>query len=102
MLTQRIAWIIWPAFLVACAMEVVFFTLFDPADLQVFGLGLEVSRMTVYSVGFLVFWAIGAASSFLTCFLQRSPWEVNRCPLPATARPDGCPKREEKDASCNR
>jgi hypothetical protein len=37
---------------------------------------------------------MGAASSFLTCFLQRSPWEVNRCPLPATERPLGCPKRE--------
>jgi hypothetical protein len=26
--------------------------------------------------------------------LQRSPFEVNRCPLPATDRPEGCPKRE--------
>jgi hypothetical protein len=51
--------------------------------------------MTIYSVGFFVFWALGAASSLLTCFLQRSPWEVNRCPLPATDRPEGCPKRGE-------
>ena len=50
--------------------------------------------MTIYSVGFFVFWLMGAASSYLTCFLQRSPWEVNRCPLPATERPEGCPKRE--------
>ncbi|HQZ46112.1 MAG TPA: hypothetical protein PK042_08350 [Usitatibacteraceae bacterium] len=99
MLTQRIAWIVWPAFLVACAMEVVFFTLFDPADLNFFGRELDASRMTIYSVGFFAFWGIGAASSFLTCFLQRSPWEVNRCPLPATQRPPGCPKRED-DASC--
>jgi len=94
MLTQRIAWIVWPAFLVACATEVVFFTLFDPADMTFFGEPLAASRMTIYSVGFFAFWALGAASSFLTCFLQRSPWEVNRCPLPATARPEGCPKRE--------
>ena len=94
MLTQRVAWILWPAFLVACGMEVVFFTLFDPADLHLFGEPLEASRMAVYSVGFFVFWALGAASSFLTCFLQRSPWEVNRCPLPAGGRPEGCPKRE--------
>jgi hypothetical protein len=94
MLTQRIAWIFWPAFLVACGMEVVFFTLFDPMDLHLFGEPLEASRMTIYSVGFFVFWAMGAASSLLTCFLQRSPWEVNRCPLPAQQRPDGCPKRE--------
>lgn len=94
MLTQRIAWILWPAFLVACAMEFVFFTIFDPADLHLFGEPLEASRMAIYSVGFFVFWALGAASSFLTCFLQRSPWEVNRCPLPATERPEGCPKKE--------
>jgi hypothetical protein len=94
MITQRIAWILWPAFLVACAMEVVFFTLFDPTDLHFFGEPLEASRMAIYSVGFFAFWALGAASSFLTCFLQRSPWEVNRCPLPATERPEGCPKRE--------
>ena len=95
MLTQRIAWILWPAFLVACASEVVFFTLFDPTEMNFFGEPLEASRMTVYSVGFFVFWALGAASSFLTCFLQRSPWEVNRCPLPSTDRPPGCPKRDE-------
>lgn len=92
MLTQRIAWIVWPAFLVACAMEAVFFTLFDPADLYLLGEPLEASRMAIYSVGFFAFWALGAASSFLTCFLQRSPWEVNRCPLPAVERPEGCPK----------
>jgi hypothetical protein len=100
MLTQRIGWILWPAFLVACGSEMLFFALVDPADLHLFGEPLEASRMTIYSVGFFVFWALGAASSFLTCFLQRSPWEVNRCPLPATARPDGCPKRDESGC-CN-
>ncbi|MBL0143973.1 MAG: hypothetical protein IPP91_18200 [Betaproteobacteria bacterium] len=94
MLTQRIAWILWPAFLVACASEVLFFTLFDPSDMSFFGEPLEASRMAIYSVGFFVFWALAAASSFLTCFLQWSPWEVNRCPLPAMERPEGCPKRE--------
>ena len=60
MLTQRIAWILWPAFLVACAMEVVFFTLFDPEDLHFLGAPLEVSRMTVYSAGFFVFCRLAA------------------------------------------
>lgn len=100
MLTQRIAWILWPAFLVACAMEFVFFSLFDPSDLTLFGTPMDASRMTIYSVGFFVFWAMGAASSYLTCFLQRSPWEVNRCPLPKSDRPEGCPKREEPGC-CN-
>lgn len=94
MLTQRIAWILWPSFLVAGVLETAFFTLFDPTDLHFFGGPLEASRQTIYSVGFFVFWAGGAASSALTCFLQRSPFEVNRCPLPATERPEGCPKRD--------
>lgn len=94
MRTQRIAWIAWPSFIVAAAMEVVFFTLFDPSDMHFFGEAVGAGRMAIYSVGFFVFWAMGAASSALTCFLQRSPWEVNRCPLPAGARPEGCPKRE--------
>ena len=53
--------------------------------------------VTLLGTGF-VFWALGAASSFLTCFLQRSPWEVNRCPLDAADRPPGCPK--QGDAAC--
>lgn len=73
MQAKQIAVIVWPAFLVACAMEFVFFALFDPADLHIFGEPLEASRMSVYSVGFFVFWLMGAASSFLTCFLQRPP-----------------------------
>jgi hypothetical protein len=63
--------------------------------MHLFGEPLAASRMTIYSVGFFVFWAMAAASSLLTCFLQRSPWEVNRCTLPAAGRPEGCPKREE-------
>jgi hypothetical protein len=52
-------------------------------------------------MGFFGFWALGIASSALTVFLERSPWEVNRCPLEPTERPDGCPKREDT-TSCLR
>jgi hypothetical protein len=40
-----------------------------------------------------VVFTLGCACSALTCLLQRPPFEVNRCPLPADGRPDGCPKR---------
>ena len=40
------------------------------------------------------------ASSALTVFLERSPWEVNRCPIEPEERPPGCPKRDEPDACC--
>jgi hypothetical protein len=95
MLAQRIAWVLWPAFLIAGVAETVFFTIFDPLEMHLFGQPLEAGRQAIYSVGFFVFWAMGAASSALTTFLQRSPWEVNRCPLPVTDRPEGCPRRGE-------
>jgi hypothetical protein len=91
---QRLGWVLWPAFLVACAAELLFFSLFDPSDLHLFGNPVEADRMLVYTLGFFAFWAIGAVSSALTVFLARSPFEVNRCTLVADERPEGCPKRE--------
>lgn len=63
--------ILWPAFLAAGVAEILFFTVFDPSD---FGAG----RMAAYSAGFLIFWLLAAASSALTCFLQKGAEEVNR------------------------
>jgi hypothetical protein len=40
-----------------------------------------------------VFWALSMVASGLTTLLSMSPFEVNRCPLPASDRPDGCPKQ---------
>lgn len=87
----RLMWILWPAFLVAGIAETVFFALFDPFDL----IPHTVSREAIYTLGFIGFWAVGIASSALTVLLGRSPYEVNRCPLPGAERPSGCPKREE-------
>lgn len=74
---QRAIWILWPSFIVAAAAEAVFFTLFDPAGLHLFGTPLELSRLAVYSIGFFAFWLFAAASSALTCFFQRSAREIN-------------------------
>ncbi len=93
MLLQRILWVLWPAFLVGGVAETLFFAVFDPQDLTVFGEPIEASRQAVYSVGFFFFWGVCAAASALTVFLQQSPWERNRCPLSAEDRPAGCPKR---------
>ncbi len=72
MQAKTLIWILWPAFIVAGAAEGLFFTLFDPRDLSLFGEPLEASRTTIYSVGFFLFWAFAAASSALTCFFQRT------------------------------
>jgi len=75
---RKAIWIVWPAFIVAGVAEVIFFTVFDPADLHLFGQPAAVSRLAAYSVGFLLFWAFAAASSALTCYFQRGAREINR------------------------
>ncbi len=75
---RQLIWILWPSFIVAGAALAVFFTVFDPRDLRFFGEPTELSRMAVYSIGFFLFWIVAAASSTLTCFLQRSSAQINR------------------------
>jgi hypothetical protein len=55
--------IVWPSFLAAGVAEVVFFTLFDPDE-------LEIGRLAAYTVGFFLFWLLAATSSTLTCLLE--------------------------------
>ena len=97
---QKAIWILWPSFVVGGAAETLFFTLFDPMELHLFGEPAGMSRLAVYSGGFFLFWAFAAASSAFTCFLQRSADEINMCPLPQPERPEGCPKRDNPNAHC--
>lgn len=94
---QRLISILWPSFLVAGAADVIFTTLFDPLQLLYRGEPLFENRIAAYTVDFFAFWLIGIASSMLTCYFQRTSDEINRCPLPAPWRPDGCQKPEGKD-----
>ncbi len=93
MLSRRIMWIVWPAFLVACLLEALVFAMVDPHDLHWFGQPVALSRQGVYTISFFVFWGISLLGSGLTTLLAMSPYEVNRCPLEADDRPDGCPKQ---------
>ena len=67
---KRWVGVLWPGFVIAIPAVGIVFTLVDPADLHLFGAPLEASRLGAYTVGFLFFWAIGSASSALTCLLQ--------------------------------
>jgi hypothetical protein len=89
----RLAWVLWPSFITAAGAVGFFYTVFDPQELYLFGRPAEISRQAAYSVGFLLFWLLGASSSALTVFLSGSPFERDRCPLRPTDRPDGCPKQ---------
>ncbi|MCC6533109.1 MAG: hypothetical protein IT531_11215 [Burkholderiales bacterium] len=90
---ERIIWVLWPAFITAAVTEMLFFAFIDPGEIHLFGNPLELSKTGAYSLFFFFFWVMGACASALTCFLQRSPFELNRCPLDAGGRPPGCPKR---------
>jgi len=63
--------VLWPSFIVGGAGEVLFFTVFDPQELYLFGEPSTLSRLGVYSIGFFLCWAFAAASSALTVFLAR-------------------------------
>ncbi|MEW6416208.1 MAG: hypothetical protein AB1482_13255 [Pseudomonadota bacterium] len=97
---QRTITILWPSFLVAGVADVIFTTLFDPLELMYRGEALIEHRVAAYTIGFFVFWLICISSSMLTCYFQRSADEINRCPLPAPKRPEGCPKREDESDCC--
>ncbi|HMV21062.1 MAG TPA: hypothetical protein PKE50_07275 [Rhodocyclaceae bacterium] len=75
---KRFALILWPSFLVAGVAEMLFFTLVAPQELYLFGEPVRYSMLATYSIGFFGFWAVCAASSLMTCFLQRTASEVNR------------------------
>lgn len=95
---KKLIVILWPSFIIAGIGTVLLFTFLDPVDLAFVG-PLELGRKAGYTLGFFFLWALGAASSAFTCWLQRRADEINRCPLEPEARPFGCPKREDANAA---
>lgn len=83
---RQMIWILWPSFVVAGVADAVFFTLIDPQELYLFGDPVDLSRTATYSIGFFAFWAVCAASSLFTVFIQRSSAEVNGCDIAATCK----------------
>lgn len=69
--------VLWPSFLVAGIAEAVFFTVIDPQELYLFGAPVKYSLTATYSIGFFGFWLVGAASSLLTLFFQRTAEQIN-------------------------
>ena len=65
----------WAAFLTAGVAELVFFSVFDPFELHFFGAPLDLSRETIYAMGFFGFWGLGVAASVLTLLLE-GPREI--------------------------
>lgn len=70
-------WVIWPAFMVAAALEMMVFAVLDPETLTLFGHQIEWSRTTVYAVSFFIFWLMFMLSSSLTVLLSKKSHELN-------------------------
>ena len=64
-------WTLWPSFVVAGLATGLFFSLFDPMDLRIFGKALSVSPLAAYTMGFLGFWAVAASAVWLALLLAR-------------------------------
>ncbi len=65
---QKCIAVLWPSFLVAIVVTGLFFSAFDPDDLYPFGEQTEVSRLGIYSIGFLLIWLVSAISGIGTLY----------------------------------
>jgi len=68
---SRALLILWPAFLMAGVLEMLVFAVVDPGSLHWFGSDpVDWSRSSVYSVTFLIFWAVIGLSGAITALLE--------------------------------
>lgn len=59
---------LWPSFMVAIAATGLFFSAFDPKGLYPFNIDARISTQGAYTIGFFVFWILGAVSSAITVY----------------------------------
>ncbi len=74
---QRWVLITWPAFLAACLLEALVFSMVDPGEVHWLGHQLEASRQAVYTAAFFSFWLIAMASNGLVLWLHKPAQTVN-------------------------
>lgn len=68
---ERAMLVLWPAFLMAGVLEMLVFAVVDPGSLHWFGAEpIGWSRTAVYSVTFLIFWAIISTAGAITQLLE--------------------------------
>ena len=65
---QKCIAVLWPSFLVAIVATGLFFSAFDPHDMFPFEEGDGISRLGIYSIGFLCFWLISIISGIGTLY----------------------------------
>jgi hypothetical protein len=74
----RVLLVLWPAFMVAALLEALVFVVIDPTAQHGFGSAVLLwPAVAVYSVAFLVFWALVAAAAAITLWLDKpGPWQA--------------------------
>lgn len=77
-MAKMIWYVLWPSMMVAAIGEAAFFSLVDPKELYLLGEPVHYSPVATYSIGFIGFWIVCAASSLLTSFMLRNGAELNR------------------------
>jgi len=66
----RLAAILWPAFLTACALQVLVFSWFDPGDLRETTLGLQDwPPQAIETLAFLMFWILTSIGALISVAL---------------------------------
>jgi len=70
--------IVWPAFLMAGVLEALVFVVVDPAELHWFGgPALDWPVQAVYTVTFLIFWAVISTAGAMTALLSIESDDLN-------------------------
>ncbi|MFZ9334368.1 MAG: hypothetical protein ACO248_00675 [Burkholderiaceae bacterium] len=70
MTARQLMVVAWPAFLAACALEMLVFAWVDPADLLGAAGARGWSRQTVYTAAIFLFWFIAAGTCAMTLVLH--------------------------------
>ncbi|HYN65059.1 MAG TPA: hypothetical protein VES36_10700 [Candidatus Limnocylindrales bacterium] len=74
---RRAMAVMWPAFLLACVVQLLVFALVDPVDFHWDGGALNWSRQAIYAAAFFAFWLLAILSSALTVLLVMPAVELN-------------------------
>lgn len=74
---HKLIQVLWPSFLVAGVVEIIFFTVINPRELYLLGDPVYLDPLATYSIGFFAFWLICAASSLTTLYFQRTSEDIN-------------------------
>ncbi len=68
---RRWVLVTWPAFLAACILEALVFSMVDPGEVHWPGQVSQAARQGVYTVAFFCFWLVSAACSYLVLWLEK-------------------------------